>query len=66
MTDIPRDREVFTVAEAAQLLRISEATVYRLAAAGDIPHRKIRGTGIRFTGADIDKILADALRGAAA
>lgn len=66
MTDVLRDREVFTVAEAAKLLRISEATVYRLASEGKVPHRKIRGTGIRFTGTDIDEILAAAARGAAA
>lgn len=59
-------RRVFTVEEAAEQLGISKATLYRLVKERKVQHRKIHGTGIRFTQADIDKILADALREAAA
>ena len=36
-------RLALTVAEAARELAVSETTVYRLAQAGDIPCRKVRG-----------------------
>lgn len=58
-------RQVFTVEEAAEQLRMSRATLYRLVGEGKVPHRKIHGTGVRLTGSDIDQILADALRSAA-
>jgi len=59
-------RRVFTVEEAADELRVARATLYRLVKEQKVPHRRIAGTGVRFTQADIDKILADALREAAA
>jgi excisionase family DNA binding protein len=61
-----RPGPVFTVEEAAEQLRMARATLYRLVKEMKVPHRKIHGTGVRFTQADIDKILADALREAAA
>lgn len=66
MAEPIRSGRVFTVEEAADELRMSRATLYRLVKEMKVPHRKIAGTGVRFTQDDIDKILADALREAAA
>ena len=46
MTDTPPDRpqpEFLTTREVADLLRVKERKVYDLAAAGEIPHRRITG-----------------------
>lgn len=40
--------EVLTAAEAAELLRISLRTVYRMCRMGEIPHRRI-GESLRFS-----------------
>jgi excisionase family DNA binding protein len=52
---------VFTLEEAADRLRISRATLYRLVKAGEVPHRKISKRAVSFTESDIAKILAAAL-----
>lgn len=57
---------LYTVAEAADQLRMSRATLYRLVRAGKVPHRKIKGVGVSFTPADIAAILEDAYRPAVA
>lgn len=53
--------DVFTIEEAAELLRISRPTLYRMVKAGEVPHRKIGKRAVTFTVADLNKILADAL-----
>lgn len=56
------DTEIFTLEEAADRLRVSRATLYRLVKGGEVPHRKIGKRAVSFTQDDITKILADALR----
>lgn len=53
---------VFTLEEAADRLRVSRATLYRMVKAGEVPHRKIGKRAVSFTEDDIAKILAHALR----
>jgi excisionase family DNA binding protein len=58
--------QIYTVEEAAGILRMSESTLYRLIQRKRVPYR-ILPTGRRcFTQGDIDQILADAHRPAAA
>lgn len=57
---------VFTVPEAAQVLRVSKSKLYQLCADGLVPHRKIDGTRITLTQDDLDEILTDAYRPAVA
>lgn len=56
---------LLTVAEAAEILRLSEKTVYRLIhdPKHPLPHHNIQGTGYRFTQGDIERILAESERG---
>lgn len=63
---ITPSRVVFTVPEAAQVLRVSKSKLYQLCADAQVPHRKIDGTRIVLTEADVDAILADAYRPAVA
>ena len=67
MADRPaQPRVVFTVAEAAPILRMGKSTLYRLVNAKQVPHR-VLPTGVKaFTQADIDEILADSYRPAVA
>jgi excisionase family DNA binding protein len=53
------DDEVLTLEEAAQFLRVSEATVYQLARSGELPARKV-GREWRFVGS---RLLAWLLQG---
>lgn len=53
--------QVFTLDEAADRLRVSRATLYRLVKARAVPHRKIGKRAVSFTENDIEEILADAL-----
>jgi excisionase family DNA binding protein len=53
---------LFTPDEAAPILRMSRATIYRQLAEG-LPHHNIRGVGVRFTAEDIDLILRQSERG---
>lgn len=66
MAEPIRPGRVFTVEEAAEELRISRPTLYRLVKEMKVPHRKILGTGVRFTQSDIDEILERAHRPAVA
>lgn len=59
-------RRVFTVDEAAEELRMARATLYRLVKEMKVPHRRIQGTGVRFTQDDINEILEGAYRPAVA
>ena len=54
MREEPRSRHprYFTTREVAELLRVKERKVYDLAAAGDIPHRRITGK-LLFPSAEI-------------
>lgn len=53
--------KLYTVEEAAELLRISPDKLYRLRKAGEIPHRKIGGA-ILFADEDIQTYLAACYR----
>jgi excisionase family DNA binding protein len=44
---------LLTLAEAAEFLGVSERTVQRLAAAGDIPRRRISTRTVRYAQADL-------------
>lgn len=58
---------LYTVAEAAKLLGMGRSTLYRAIKDKQVPHRLMPGTDIvRFTEADIEQIVADAYRPAAA
>ncbi len=50
------DQKLYTVKEVAELLRVTERTVYGKAKSGELPHRKI-GRVLRFTQGDIDAYL---------
>lgn len=53
----PRSRPAFlTVAEVAEMLRVSNMTVYRLINAGSIPAVRV-GKSYRLTEADVDGYL---------
>jgi excisionase family DNA binding protein len=53
-TERPR---FMTVAEVAQLMRVSTMTVYRLIKAGDLPATRV-GKSYRITETDVDDYLA--------
>jgi excisionase family DNA binding protein len=53
-TERPR---FMTVAEVAQLMRVSTMTVYRLIKAGDLPATRV-GKSYRITETDVDEYLA--------
>ena len=56
----PQDRPTFlTVAEVAELLRVSNMTVYRLINGGELPAARV-GKSYRIASADIDRYLHDA------
>ena len=56
MTGQPRS-EFLTVAEVAQLMRVSTMTVYRLIKAGELPSVRV-GKSHRIREADVDAYLA--------
>ena len=54
-----RDQDILlTFQEAAELLRVSRATMYRLLASGDLVGHKV-GRGWRFYKADIHRFVAN-------
>lgn len=57
--------KLYTVEEAAELLRVSEDKIYRLRRAGEIPHHKIGGT-VLFSEEDIQDYLDSCHRPAVA
>lgn len=57
--DLPR---LLTMQEAADVLTISERSLRRLVANGDIPHRRL-GSLIRFSVEDVQAILDGARHG---
>jgi len=50
--------QVFTIVEAAQLLRVPEGWLRKKVSAGLVPHTRL-GKHVRFTGAHLEQILAD-------
>lgn len=52
---------VYSVDEAADMLRIGRATLYRAIDERRVPHRKMINGQTRLTRDDVDRILADAL-----
>lgn len=65
MTRQPLPR-LYTVAEAADALRMGRSTLYRLAKAGRVAYTLDPAGRIRFTEDNIDQILADGHRPAVA
>jgi excisionase family DNA binding protein len=62
-----RAKLVFSPEEAAEMLGISRAKLYELVKNQKVPYRRIPDVaGVKFTQADIDQILTDALRPAVA
>jgi excisionase family DNA binding protein len=49
---------LFTVAEVAEVMRVSNMTVYRLIKSGELPALRV-GKGIRIFEADLDQFLSD-------
>ena len=47
---------LLNVKEAAQLLNVTEATVYRLAKAGTLPHSRV-GRSIRFSSESLEEYI---------
>jgi excisionase family DNA binding protein len=56
-------QELFSVHDAARILKLSESMVYRSVAAGVFPHIKM-GQNIRFSEADITAFLSRKTRNA--
>jgi excisionase family DNA binding protein len=54
---------LFTVDEAAELLRVSPATVHRWCQHDQVPFCNILGSGRKFTRADLERIIQDGYRG---
>jgi len=48
----------YTVSQLAELLQLTEMTIYRMAARGDLPHYSI-GRMKRFRSDDLERYLAD-------
>lgn len=51
-----KSAEVLTAQEAAEYLRVSVKTLYRLVAAGQVPGQKV-GRAWRFRQTDLDELL---------
>ena len=56
MSTHSRDGEILTIREVAGFLKVTERTIYRLAAANKIPAFKVGGTW-RFSRIDIDSLI---------
>jgi excisionase family DNA binding protein len=54
--EAPRMDHLLTVDQVAQRLAVSQATVYRLVAAGQLSKLRIGGS-TRFRGADVDALI---------
>ena len=54
MPDKPVDAEILTIREVSEYLKVTERTIYRLAAAKKIPGFKVGGAW-RFSKAEIDQ-----------
>ena len=56
------DLQLYTVDEAAELLKVSRRHLYQLARDRKVPHRKVKGMSVRFSQKDIEEILTDSYR----
>ena len=54
MSNDPSDSEILTIKEVSQYLKVTERTIYRLAAAKRVPGFKVGGAW-RFSKAEIDQ-----------
>lgn len=54
------ESEILTIKEVAEYLKVTERTIYRLAAVKKIPGFKLGGTW-RFRRSDLDQWIADSL-----
>jgi excisionase family DNA binding protein len=50
--------ELLTVADLAAVLRLKPATVWRMAARGEIGYHRLNGKDLRFSWSDVDRLLA--------
>jgi len=58
------DQEWLTLAEAAQYLKVSKPTIYRLCSEGQLPFYKLAGSGARrFKTADLNALLTPGEKG---
>ena len=57
-TSVEGPKEFYTVQQLADLLQLTEMTIYRMVARGDLPHYKI-GRAKRFRSDDLEQYLAD-------
>ena len=57
MPKSPHEGEILTIKQVAEYLKVTERTIYRLAAVKKIPAFKVGGTW-RFSRADIDRWIA--------
>ncbi len=53
----PSSREFYTVSQLAQLLQLTEMTIYRIISRGELPHYVI-GRVKRFRASDLEEFLA--------
>ena len=53
-----RTRDLYTMSEVCDKLRLSPSTVRRITRAGLIPHIRVAGS-VRYKAADVDQILAE-------
>ncbi len=60
MLKLPKKRKAMKAPELAALLRVSPQLIYKMAAAGKVPHLRIGGS-IRFDPATIDEWLKGAV-----
>jgi excisionase family DNA binding protein len=58
MPSSPADNAIMTIGEVADYLKVTERTIYRLAAAKQIPAFKVGGSW-RFSKVDIDKWISE-------
>lgn len=65
MAEFKTERSVYTVNEAADILRMGRSTLYRLIKENRVPYRRLEN-GVRLTNDDIDAILVEAHRPAVA
>lgn len=53
-----RSRDLYTIYEVCDKLRLSPSTIRRITRAGLIPHIRVAGS-IRYKAADVDRVLTE-------
>jgi excisionase family DNA binding protein len=56
MATATQTHEFYTTSELAELLRVTETTIYRMARRGELPYYTI-GRSMRFRNGDVDEFL---------